>query len=811
MNPDFTNIKNDKIIHSKNTKKSYIFIYIFSVTFFILLFPFFSKFKRISSYEFIATIETIGSLFSIIAGLALISRFSWSSTRWHLFVGLAFFSNGAFEMLHGSFLFISLLHQTQIQANIIVKIIDATEITASLFLVSLLILAFLVRFKLNKSKAAIKEIFLFTVVTIIFAILIIILSFQINYKVPINYQNIISHPINFVIAILLIFSSLPFILEYIKNSEILNWWIALSISIIIISNFYISFSKHQFDTLFEFALILKVIGYLIIFTGVSIYMFIRIQQMNKAETILIEQKYNLEEQVNKQTYKLKKSEKKHRELFENSIIGMYKTTETGEILMANTALCKMLGYSSFEELKSNKANVSNHINKKSHEKFRKKINNDGFVNGFETKWITKDKKEIYIRENSIKKTLKNNKIIYEGTVEDITKQVLAEKQKEETTKELQEIIEYVNVPVFGLNKNYKINIWNEEIENITGYKKNEVLNKSLTENPLQNIFESKIIGFTKSAFDLSRIFDFEINLKSKKGEQLKFLLNITPHQDSNSNSNSIIYVARNLTQLDKYKNELEKKVKERTLELEKALFKEIELGKLKSRFVTMASHEFRTPLTAINFAAGFVKKYWNKLDEQKRNEKLLKIEEQVEHMIFMLDDVLTIGKAEAGKTKIKPTIFNTKKFLDEIIEEVHTLNINQHKINYNNINTDCLIYIDKNVGRNIFINLITNAIKFSPNADTVNINFSCENNFTTISIIDFGIGIPDNEIDEIFTPFYRTESVETIQGTGLGLAIVKELVEKHNGTVKVKSKINKGTTFTVSLPLPIQNKLKVES
>jgi signal transduction histidine kinase len=238
------------------------------------------------------------------------------------------------------------------------------------------------------------------------------------------------------------------------------------------------------------------------------------------------------------------------------------------------------------------------------------------------------------------------------------------------------------------------------------------------------------------------------------------------------------------------------------LKLKQALLKEKELSELKVRFISIASHEFRTPLSAINFAAGSMKKYWAKMELIMIERKLTKIEDQVAFMVSLLDDVLLVGQAESGKMRNHPLSLNLGKFIDEIIEEVYHSSKKSHEILL--IDTEELkridLFIDEKLGRNIFINLLSNAMKFSPDADKVYVELSSEKDHIVISVIDFGIGILESELENIFLSFTRGENVELIQGTGLGLSIVKKAVDVMGGKIIVNSTIEKGTSFMVKIP-----------
>ena len=233
-----------------------------------------------------------------------------------------------------------------------------------------------------------------------------------------------------------------------------------------------------------------------------------------------------------------------------------------------------------------------------------------------------------------------------------------------------------------------------------------------------------------------------------------------------------------------------------------ALKKEKELSKLKTRFISTTSHEFRTPLSVINFSAGSIKRYLSKMEPKTIVEKLSKIENQVLHMTNLLDDVLIVGQTEADEIRNHPLILNLGNFIGEIIEEVYHSFRKSHEIELIDkeelISND--IYIDVKLGRNIFINLLSNAIKFSPESGKVLVELSSEKDYIIISVTDFGIGIPKSEMEKIFMPFMRGKNVDLIQGTGLGLSIVKEAVDLIGGEIVINSKVGKGTTFTVKIP-----------
>jgi PAS domain S-box-containing protein len=369
-------------------------------------------------------------------------------------------------------------------------------------------------------------------------------------------------------------------------------------------------------------------------------------------------------------------------------------------------------------------------------------------------------------------------------------------------KELRQFIETANAPIFGIDSNGLVNEWNQTSEKITGFSKEEVLGKDFVKTYITEGYREAVKQVLDNALKGKETANFEFPLFTKEGERVMVLLNSSTRRNAAREVTGVLGVGQDITELVGYRNDLELKVDQRTFKLNEALKKEKELNELKSRFVSTASHEFRTPLSAINFAAGSMKKYWSKMEPIMIAKKLDKIENQVLHMTKLLDDVLIVGQTEADEIRNHPLILNLGNFIGEIIEEVYHSFRKSHEIELIDkeelISND--IYIDVKLGRNIFINLLSNAIKFSPESGKVLVELSSEKDYIIISVTDFGIGISESELEKIFMPFMRGKNVDLIQGTGLGLSIVKEAVDLIGGEIVINSKVGKGTTFTVKIP-----------
>jgi signal transduction histidine kinase len=262
--------------------------------------------------------------------------------------------------------------------------------------------------------------------------------------------------------------------------------------------------------------------------------------------------------------------------------------------------------------------------------------------------------------------------------------------------------------------------------------------------------------------------------------------------------------------------DLEIKVEERTLilkealqkleesqqELSEALDKEKELNEIKSRFVSMASHEFRTPLTTVLSSASLLAKYTAAEDQEKRNKHIQRIKNSVNNLNEVLEDFLSLGKLNEGKLDTKQEQINLKDIMADTVEEMKALlKKGQHfLLEYEGVEN---VVTDKTLLRNILINLISNAIKFSDEGKPITIKGKVTKERAAISVTDEGIGISEEDQQHLFSSFFRAANTTNIQGTGLGLHIVKRYVDLLGGQVEIQSELNNGTICNFSIPINI--------
>ena len=259
-------------------------------------------------------------------------------------------------------------------------------------------------------------------------------------------------------------------------------------------------------------------------------------------------------------------------------------------------------------------------------------------------------------------------------------------------------------------------------------------------------------------------------------------------------------VIQRTTELQKTLHELEASKEHLT----KALEKEKEVNDLKSRFVSMASHEFRTPLSTVLSSISLLAKYNTTEDQPKRDKHIDRIKSSVKTLTDILNEFLSLGKIEEGKVEVKSELFDISEFINNIINEMNVLLKPGQEMIYEHAGNNNT-YTDSSLLKHVLINLISNAIKFSPENAKIIISCKVDNENTTIKITDQGMGIPMADQIHLFERFFRATNATNIQGTGLGLHIVGRYVEILSGSISYQSELEKGSTFKIILPSNIKN------
>lgn len=231
-----------------------------------------------------------------------------------------------------------------------------------------------------------------------------------------------------------------------------------------------------------------------------------------------------------------------------------------------------------------------------------------------------------------------------------------------------------------------------------------------------------------------------------------------------------------------------------------ALQREKELNEMKSRFVSLASHEFRTPLSTILSSSEILQHYSESLEPKEKIEQLTMIQDSVKRMTQMINDVLVIGKKESGILRFNPSEGDLRAICERIIWELNAINAGKRPIEFDYQHPRQTFQLDEVLLRHVFVNLLTNALKYSDAGRPVRLAVSQRDGQIAVEITDKGIGIPEADLPDLFTSFHRCSNVGERPGTGLGLSIVKAAAELHRGRLEVQSRLGEGTRFTVLLP-----------
>lgn len=332
---------------------------------------------------------------------------------------------------------------------------------------------------------------------------------------------------------------------------------------------------------------------------------------------------------------------------------------------------------------------------------------------------------------------------------------------------------------------------NPSTQKLFGYCQEELIGQPISKLITDERFIRNLKGSSSLGSSEIEIFnDLEIACHTKIGEEIFIAFSCSVIQTDIEDLNNFVYIGRDMTER-----------KRAEIEMMKALEQERELRELKSCFISMASHEFRTPMTSILSSTELLEIYGNQLTDDKKNKHFSRIKASIERMTELLNDVLLFSKIEAGRWRFSPNPLNLRQFCENLIEELQAgVGIN-HQIKLRCSDDFPNTCMDEKLLLHILSNLLTNAIKYSPQETTVQLRCFCQEKEAVFEIQDEGIGIPVEDQGRLFELFHRAKNVGNIPGTGLGLAIVQNSVQFHGGTITFTSQVGIGTTFRVTLPL----------
>ncbi len=385
----------------------------------------------------------------------------------------------------------------------------------------------------------------------------------------------------------------------------------------------------------------------------------------------------------------------------------------------------------------------------------------------------------------------------------------------ESAKLLEAIIDHAIDGIITIDNRGLIESINPAACKLFGYMDEEVIGNNvsmLMPEPDQSHHDSYIDNYKRTGHKKIIGIGREVLGRKKDGTTFPFRLAVSEvwYKNRNIFTGFIHDITREKAaenRLKKHAVELEQKVSERTkdlimlvselektkAEVSKSLEKEKELGQLKSRFVSMASHEFRTPLSSVQLSASLIDKYLEKPDFASVMKHTNKIKNSVQLLTSILNDFLSLEKLEAGVVTVNKQMINVVELAEEITEEMQLICKKNQHIVYQHTGEVGVFMMDANLLKNAVVNLISNAIKYSGEDTFIEFNTIIEADTCIITVRDNGIGIPEEEQKNLFEPFFRAHNTGNIPGTGLGLNIVKRYVHLMDGLMEYKSALNEGT------------------
>jgi PAS domain S-box-containing protein len=500
---------------------------------------------------------------------------------------------------------------------------------------------------------------------------------------------------------------------------------------------------------------------------------------------------------------MKQNNEIYKYLFESAVEGLVVTNQRGEIVLVNPRLEQLFGYKK-EELIGKTIEILlpqkfRHSHVAQRDKYIEKPKNRSMGTGIDLCGCKKDGSEFSV-EISLNYFKTEGETFVMGLITDISERKKMEDELkhlnqhlEDTVRERTDQLRISERLHSAIAQNFPdgiISVFDRDLRYILaegkelrklGISGKKLLGTRYIDRLPQEI-QSNVENLLLSVLEGAK-GSIEFELRNNF-----YIIDAVPLLEGNGSVENILVVERNIT-----------KQKLTEQEMLNALDKEKQLNELKSRFVSMASHEFRTPLSTVLSSVSLIDRYKEEKDQDKRHKHVNRIKSSVHHLTSILNDFLSLDKLEEGKAECKPELFNLKELLKAISEDMQEVSKEGQTISFA-YEGESEAFLDKNMIRNISNNLLSNAIKYSNENSSILFKINCIETSVKIEVKDSGIGIAEDDQKHMFERLFRAKNSTNIEGTGLGLNIVKKYVDLMNGEIEFISTLGKGTTFFVTLP-----------
>lgn len=473
----------------------------------------------------------------------------------------------------------------------------------------------------------------------------------------------------------------------------------------------------------------------------------------------------------------------------------------GTYIEVNTSFTELFGFTTNDVIGKTVMDLDLWVDRTQRDSFVAKVREGGIVKNAEIQLKTKQGKILDTRVSMIAIPMNGGPKVL-SMVLDCTEQKAAEKLLYESEKNLDTLINSSPGEIWLASPSLKLvkanNAFFTSLKNITGAEITE--GDQLVAPGFPEERKEVWKGLYRRVLEGENVVHLDRRLDAD-GSELFFEVRLNPVRSDDGFIIGIGCFSNDITELIQFRKSLELKVALRTQELQKALEKEKELRAWKARFASMVSHEFRIPLTTIKNTANYIRRYRKTLAPKSIGTRIEVVLEQVDLMARMMGDLLVLGRADEDKITVTRREVEIRSFFEALKNGIQKSDHNSHDIACQFDFEEMYIDADDDLLRNIFVNLISNAIKFSPGSSRVGVDVKKLKENLRIDISDEGIGINEEDLAKIFDPFQRGKNTNGIQGTGLGLSIVKKAVDLMHGSIEVASKPGKGSVFTVTIPV----------